>query len=144
MVGAAIPEILMAMEKGYGILVMNTNDNTRYEWNCEHFEIDKNKKLVLIFRVEAGKRVAIKGCQDAIASALTTWETLVSNSKHSNIIIIGHSFGGAVCMKLAKTFQKDFDQRVVLTLLTDSAHGLGHEVPHIISKFNTEYITTYF
>lgn len=110
-VGTAIPEILMAMEKGYGILVMNTNDNTR---------------------VEAGKKVAIKGCQDAIASALTTWETLVSNSKHSNIIIIGHSFGGAVCMKLAKTFQKDFDQRVVLTLLTDSAHGLGHEVPQII------------
>ena len=30
-VGTAIPEILMAMEKGYGILVMNTNDNTRYE-----------------------------------------------------------------------------------------------------------------
>jgi len=106
-VGTAIPEILMAMKKGYGILVMNTNDNTR---------------------VEAGKKVAIKGCQDAIRSALTTWETLVSNSNHSKIIIIGHSFGGAVCMKLANTFQKDFDQRVVLTLLTDSAHGHGHEV----------------
>ena len=44
-------------------------------------------------------------------------------------------------MKLANTFQKDFDQRVVLTLLTDSAHG--HEVPHIIGKWYWRHTTHY-
>ena len=28
-VGTAIPEIMMALEQGYGVLVMNTNDNHR-------------------------------------------------------------------------------------------------------------------
>lgn len=28
-VGTAIPEIMMALQQGYGVLVMNTNDNHR-------------------------------------------------------------------------------------------------------------------
>ena len=37
-------------------------------------------------------------------------------------------------MKLARTYPKDFEKRVVLTLLTDSAHGL-EKVPKCIGEY---------
>ena len=110
-VGTAIPEILWAMKRQAAILVMNTNDN-----------------------FFGDEKIPIKGCETAAMAALTTWKELIENSCHKKIGIIGHSFGGSVCLKLASEFENDFLQRVFAVLLTDSAHGF-QKIPSNIGKF---------
>ena len=57
----------------------------------------------------------------------------MEKSNHKNIVIIGHSFGGAVTMHLANQFSEDFENRVRCILLTDSAHGYAN-TPECIRK----------
>ena len=85
----------------------------------------KEKKqtcLYLTFRTIDGDEILIEGCENACKSATTTWESMVSESNHSKICIIGHSYGGVVSLKLADKFGDAFQKRVFAILLTDSAH----------------------
>jgi len=99
--GTIMSEVMMAKERGFAVLVMNTNDNARI--------ID-------------GDEILIEGCENACKSAITTWKSFVSESNHSKICIIGHSYGGVVSLKLADKFGDAFQKRVFAILLTDSAH----------------------
>jgi len=105
--GTIMPEVMMAKEKGFAVLVMNTNDNTR---------------------IVNGEEVSITGCEDPCKSAITTWKNFISESNHSKICIIGHSYGGRVSSKLAEKFDEDFQRRVFAILLTDSVH-FGMKLP---------------
>jgi len=99
--GTIMSEVMMAKERGFAVLVMNINDNARI--------ID-------------GDEILIEGCENACKSATTTWKSMVSESNHSKICIIAHSYGGVVSLKLADKFGDAFQKRVFAILLTDSAH----------------------
>ena len=92
-------------------------------------ERKKQTCLYLTFRIVDGDEILIEGCENACKSATTTWKSMVSESNHSKICIIGHSYGGVVSLKLADKFGDAFQKRVFAILLTDSAHfGLKKNV----------------
>lgn len=102
--GTILPEIIEAKQKNFAILVMNTNDNFR-------------------INSETSEKFKIKNCENALKSSVTTWRHFVEKSNHKKIVIIGHSYGGAVSLNLAAEFAEDFEERVIAVLLTDAAHG---------------------
>ncbi|XP_049765066.1 FAM172 family protein homolog CG10038 [Schistocerca cancellata] len=100
--GTQIPYIKKAIECGYGVIIFNTNDNTR--------EID-------------GKEVKIKGSRDPKEHADYVWKHYVKESKAKHIAIVAHSYGGVVTVDLAINHFSDFQDRVFAIALTDSVHS---------------------
>jgi len=100
--GTQLPYIQRAREEGYGVIVMNTNQNTV---------------------VRGGGEVEIPGSETPLDHGVTVWQRLVKKSKAKDIVIVAHSFGGVVAVDLAHTFHDDFLSRVSAVLMTDSVHG---------------------
>eukprot|EP00092_Neocalanus_flemingeri_P087826 GFUD01110896.1.p1 GENE.GFUD01110896.1~~GFUD01110896.1.p1 ORF type:complete len:372 (-),score=143.23 GFUD01110896.1:60-1175(-) len=97
--GTMLPFIEHAREKGWGVVVMNTNMNTDTETGMD-----------------------IPGSDTPEEHADTVWQSVVAKSEAKNIVIIAHSFGGVVAMNLARSFKSDFLSKVSGVFLTDSVH----------------------
>ena len=102
---------------GFKTLAVKTCDNYFY-WTENVFEIFR----IVEDEDDSDEEISIEGCEDPIKSAMTTWKSFISQSNHSKICIIGHSYGGMVTLRLADLFKDDFQERVFGVLLTDSAH----------------------
>jgi len=124
--GTIMPDIMMAKERGFAVLVMNTNDNTR----------------IVEDEDDSDEEISIEGCEDAVKSAVTTWKNFISQSNHSKICIIGHSAGGMVTLKLAEQFKPDFQDRVFGVLLTDSAHFGRREKLEFLTDKCINYVSS--
>ncbi|KAK9508114.1 hypothetical protein O3M35_007847 [Rhynocoris fuscipes] len=114
--GTQIPYIRKAQELGYGVYVLNTNDN---------------------YRVIDGKKTPIKGSSNAQEHASSVWSHYISQSRAQKIAIIAHSFGGVVTMSLASQFEEDFLKRVFAIGLTDSVHG---KIPRVVSSVLADHL----
>ncbi|KAK3919597.1 Cotranscriptional regulator FAM172A [Frankliniella fusca] len=101
--GTQIPYIEQAMANGYGILVLNTNDNTR---------------------VIDGKVVPIKESSNALEHASWVWKNYVMKATAKKIAVVAHSYGGVCAVELANSFFEDFSARVFAIALTDSVHSM--------------------
>lgn len=95
--GSQLPYIRRALQLGYDVLVLNTNDNQR------------NGRV-------------IAQCRDPNAHAAYVWQTLVAPSP-ARVAIVAHSYGGVVAMQLARRFAQQFAERVFAVALTDSVHS---------------------
>lgn len=96
-IGTQLPFIYKAMTKGFGILVMNTNDNGTED-------------------------NPIVGCEDALQHATTTWDQYILGTKARMVAVLAHSYGGVVAVYMTKMFRKYFIDRVFAVILTDSVH----------------------
>ncbi|XP_073989562.1 FAM172 family protein homolog CG10038 isoform X2 [Rhodnius prolixus] len=114
--GTQLPYIRKAQELGYGVFVLNTNDN---------------------FRLIDGKKSPIKGSSNAQEHASTVWSHYITQSRAQKIAIIAHSFGGVVTMSLASNFEEDFLKRVFAIGLTDSVHG---KIPRAVSSVLADHL----
>ena len=120
--GTILPERIEAKQKKFAILVMNTNDNFR-------------------INSETSEKFKIKSCENALKSSVTTWRHFVEKSNHKKIVIIGHSYGGAVSLNLAAEFAEDFEKRVIAVLLTDAAHGYL-TIPAFLRKICINFVAS--
>lgn len=115
--GTQIPFIEEAKKQGYGVVVLNTNDN---------FVID-----------EAGKRQKIRGSEDPSNHVKYVWKHLVKSSSAKNIAIIAHSYGGVCTVDLVKKYFDEVKNRVFAIAFTDSVHDLTYQSP---SKHAIEWL----
>ena len=102
--GSQIPYISKAKEKGFNLIILNTN-NSPVKVDITDSEVF----LSITF--------------DGTAHAIKVWEDIVSKSKTKQIIIVAHSQGGQITTNLARKYLFDFKERVVAIKFTDSVHG---------------------
>ncbi|XP_034943131.1 FAM172 family protein homolog CG10038 isoform X2 [Chelonus insularis] len=101
--GTQIPYIRKAKELGYGIIVLNTNDNRR--------TID-------------GVTKEIPGSENPHSHMQTTWTDYIQPSKAKNIAIVAHSYGGVCTVEFAVENYDEFKKRVFAVGFTDSVHKM--------------------
>lgn len=100
--GTQIPYIKRAMVEGYGVVVLNTNQNKA-----------KNGQRSTSF---------IKGSEDAQSHALYVWDHFIERAKAQLIAIVAHSAGGYVTVRMAVDRPNQFSNRVFAVAFTDSVH----------------------
>jgi len=99
--GTQIPYVRRAKSLGYGLLVLNTNDNLRI--------INKESKK-------------IPGSEDPHAHVNSVWSDYVKPSSAERIAIVAHSYGGVCAVKFGMENPEEFKKRVFAVALTDSVH----------------------
>ncbi|GFR16716.1 cotranscriptional regulator FAM172A, partial [Trichonephila clavata] len=105
--GTQIPFIKRAMGLGYGVFVLNTNDNRRF--------------LNGVF-------IKIRGSESAESHANYVWRhVIVPQVAAKQIAIIAHSYGGIVTVNLCRSFPDSFQKRVFAIAFTDSPHSLVNQ-----------------
>ncbi|XP_076339803.1 cotranscriptional regulator ARB2A homolog isoform X2 [Tachypleus tridentatus] len=105
--GTQLPFIKRAQGLGYGVVVLNTNDNTR---------------------IADGKKVFIRGSESPEKHATYVWKEIIQKAAARHIAVVAHSYGGVVLMDLVKKFEKFFHDRVFAVALTDSVHSIRHQM----------------
>lgn len=102
MTGTQIPYIEKAKELGYGIFVLNTNDNVR---------------------MVNGRPQKIKGSGDPHEHLDTAWTDYIGRCRNAkSIAIVAHSYGGECAVRFAKQHPDEFEKKVFAVALTDSVH----------------------
>lgn len=124
--GTQIPYIKQAKAEGYGILVLNTNDNTR---------------------VVDDKVVPIKESSNPIEHASWVWKNYVRKALARKIAVVAHSYGGVCAVELANTMFEDFSTRVFAIAMTDSVHQmkfrhLKPEVQKYLCKVGRNWVSS--
>ncbi|XP_014599509.1 PREDICTED: UPF0528 protein CG10038 isoform X1 [Polistes canadensis] len=110
--GTQIPYVKKAKELGYGLFVLNTNDNSR---------------------IINGKSNKIKGSEGPHEHLRTAWYDYIGPSKSKYVAIVAHSFGGECVVQFAMEHVEEFTRKVFAVGLTDSVHsapfvGFSHVV----------------
>ncbi|XP_053611254.1 FAM172 family protein homolog CG10038 [Plodia interpunctella] len=100
--GTQIPYIQKAQSKGYGVMVLNTNDN------C----------------LPNGKKIPHSSTAEEHARYI--WDTYVGKANANSIVIVAHSYGGVVTLTLADQLKNKFDDRVKAIAFTDSVHSFSN------------------
>ncbi|XP_015596392.1 UPF0528 protein CG10038 isoform X2 [Cephus cinctus] len=146
--GTQIPYIKKSHELGYGVLVLNTNDNQR---------------------IVAGKPKKIPGSEDPCRHLDTVWNDYVRPSKVKHIAIVAHSYGGVCVMKFvnfslfpsipknlilhtnsnrivtvlqAMKNVNEFTKRIFAVALTDSVHSLPAKGTDHIVKVSRNWVAS--
>lgn len=112
--GTVLPYIKKAQERGFDVIVTNTNDNYR-----------------------DGKRIEKSGNPEEHAK--TVWEQIVQPCDPKSIAVVAHSYGGVVATDLARRFKKDFEEKVFAIALTDSVHG-SRDVSSNLQKISINFV----
>ncbi|XP_046814906.1 FAM172 family protein homolog CG10038 isoform X1 [Vespa crabro] len=99
--GTQIPYIRKAKDLGYGLFVLNTNDN---------------------IRIIKGKPNKIKGSGDPHEHLKTVWNDYIGPSNSKYVAVVAHSYGGECIVKFAIDHAEEFKRKVFAVGLTDSVH----------------------
>ncbi|XP_013183651.2 FAM172 family protein homolog CG10038 [Amyelois transitella] len=100
--GTQIPYIKKAHAKGFGVMVLNTNDN------C----------------LPNGKKIPQSSTAEEHASYV--WDNYIVKAKAESVVIVAHSYGGVVTLALADRLKNKFDERVKAIAFTDSVHSFSN------------------
>ncbi|XP_013140562.1 PREDICTED: UPF0528 protein CG10038 [Papilio polytes] len=115
--GTQIPYVKKAIGKGYGVMILNPNDNARGE----------NQ----IFNSSTGEE-----------HAKYVWDNYIKDTKASKILIVAHSYGGVITVTLADQLKEEFEQRVKGIAMTDSVHGYSKfKVNDYLKKVSKNWIS---
>ncbi|XP_063724514.1 cotranscriptional regulator ARB2A homolog isoform X2 [Symsagittifera roscoffensis] len=105
--GSQIPYIEAAKQRGWAVIVLNTNLNIELAMSPDG-------------KVSYG-RIKYSGTPEE--HGLYVWNKLIRNTKASSVFVVAHSYGGIVTAHLADKAE-DFTDRVKAVALTDSVHSL--------------------
>ncbi|XP_067944129.1 uncharacterized protein [Watersipora subatra] len=111
--GTQLPYIREALDLGYGIIVLNTNDN----------------------------RPDIEGCKSPENHGLYVWENYVKESRAHRIAIKAHSAGGYVTTALYKKYPEDFKRRVFANAFT-GVDPVGVPLEQYTKKVTRNWVTS--
>ncbi|XP_022109971.1 protein FAM172A-like [Acanthaster planci] len=106
--GTQLPYIRRAMQKGYEVLLMNTNEN--------------------FATLSDGRRVSIKGSSSPREHGLNVWDSFVADTPAKHVAIVAHSYGGVVTIDLAAHRTESFRRKVFAVAFTDSVHSLHYGI----------------
>lgn len=102
--GSQMKYIDDARKYGYDLLVMNTNDNVRYN--------------------RSGQPVFIPGSETPERHAISVWDRFVAPSRNiGKVVVMAHSYGGVVTLTLARYRPQQFFRLVKRVAFTDSVHS---------------------
>lgn len=96
--GTQLPYIKKALDKGYGVMVLNPNDN------C----------------LPNGKKIPNSSTGEEHTNYV--WKNYIQNTKATSIAIVAHSYGGVLTVTLADQLKEEFEKRVKAIAFTDSVH----------------------
>lgn len=151
--GTQIPFITRAIEEGYGVMVLNPNENYREIEKPEsspsplgsHDEpLDepaekrerkddkegnsKKKEFYEKYRnpqKEADtERIPIRENGSSEEHVLYVWDHFMSKAAAKNVFIIAHSYGGLSFVELMNQREQELKSKVCAVALTDSAHNI--------------------
>ncbi|XP_028269186.1 cotranscriptional regulator ARB2A homolog isoform X2 [Parambassis ranga] len=149
--GTQIPFINRAMEEGYGVLVLNPNEN--------YLEVEKPAKSSPLYSHtepldepaekkerkddKDGKkkrefyekyrnpqkeaetdRIPIRENGSSEEHVLYVWDHFVSKAKASNVFVVAHSYGGLSFVELMNHREMQVKSKVCAVALTDSSHNI--------------------
>ncbi|GBN47264.1 Protein FAM172A [Araneus ventricosus] len=105
--GTQLPYIKRAKGLGYGVIVLNTNDNRRI--------------------VKDGFR-RIRGSDTPENHGNYVWKNIIiPKAAAKYIAIVAHSYGGIVTVNMCRSFPESFQKRVFAIAFTDSPHSLVNQ-----------------
>ncbi|XP_056144875.1 LOW QUALITY PROTEIN: cotranscriptional regulator FAM172A homolog [Lampris incognitus] len=149
--GSQIPFITRAMEEGYGVIVLNPNEN--------YLEVEKPAKLCPLpspaepedepaekrerkddkeskkrrefyekyrnpQKERETKQIPIRENASPEEHVLYVWDHFVSKAAAKNVFIMAHSYGGLSFVELMNEREMEVKNRVCAVALTDSAHNI--------------------
>eukprot|EP00794_Sanderia_malayensis_P009769 gene9769-10768_t len=116
--GSQIPYIKKAKEEGYGVIVLNTNQN-----------VD----------LLTGKG-PVRGSENPSDHFLYVWDKVVMPSEAKHIAIMAHSYGGIVVLDGLKQRPGEMMERVFAIAMSDSVHPVQtlHQLRRVLSDWFCE------
>uniref|UniRef100_A0AAX7SWA3 ARB2 cotranscriptional regulator A n=1 Tax=Astatotilapia calliptera TaxID=8154 RepID=A0AAX7SWA3_ASTCA len=148
--GTQIPFIERAMQEGYGVMVLNPNEN--------YLEVEKPTKSPLPSPTETSdepaekrerkddkegkkkkefyekyrnpqretetERILIRENGSSEEHVLYVWDHFVSKAAAKNVFIMAHSYGGLSFVELMNQRELEVKNKVCAVALTDSAHNI--------------------
>ncbi|XP_051512550.1 cotranscriptional regulator FAM172A homolog isoform X1 [Myxocyprinus asiaticus] len=151
--GTQIPFINRAKEEGYGVIVLNPNENSLEvekipdpsknpspdtsdepaEKRERKEERDSKKKKDLYEKYRNPQReqetehIPIRENSTPEEHTLYVWDHFISKSLAKNIYIVAHSYGGLAFVNLMIQREPEVKNRVRAVAMTDSVHNVWHQ-----------------
>uniref|UniRef100_A0A3B3D680 ARB2 cotranscriptional regulator A n=1 Tax=Oryzias melastigma TaxID=30732 RepID=A0A3B3D680_ORYME len=149
--GTQIPFIERAMEDGYGVMVLNPNENFFEKEKPAKFspipspteptdepaekrerkddkEGKKKKEFYEKYRnpqkETETERIPIRGSGSSEEHVLYVWDHFVSKALAKNVFIVAHSYGGLSFVELINQRENQVKNKVCAVALTDSSHNI--------------------
>lgn len=151
--GTQIPFITRAKEEGYGVIVLNPNENSlEVEKNPdpakkpspdtsdepaekrerkEERDSKKKKDFYEKYRSPQKERetehIHIRESSTPEEHTLYVWDHFIAKSLAKNIFIVAHSYGGLSFVNLMIQREAEVKNRVCAVAMTDSVHNVWHQ-----------------
>ncbi|XP_039401305.1 cotranscriptional regulator FAM172A isoform X1 [Mauremys reevesii] len=152
--GTQIPYIKRAIEEGYGVIVLNPNEN--------YIEVEKTKAQVQLSSDSSDEPAEKRERKDKIQKetkkrrdfyekyrnpqkeketvqlyirdngspeehAIYVWDHFIAESAAENVFFVAHSYGGLAFVELMIQREADVKNKVTAVALTDSVHNVWHQ-----------------
>ncbi|NXE79072.1 F172A protein, partial [Cochlearius cochlearius] len=152
--GTQIPYIKRAIEEGYGVIVLNPNEN--------YIEVEKTKAQVQLSSDSSDEPAEKRERKDKIQKetkkrrdfyekyrnpqkeketmqmyirdngspeehAIYVWDHFISQSAAENVFFVAHSYGGLAFVELMIQREAEVKNKVTAVALTDSVHNVWHQ-----------------
>ncbi|XP_075788268.1 cotranscriptional regulator ARB2A isoform X1 [Pelodiscus sinensis] len=152
--GTQIPYIKRAVEEGYGVIVLNPNEN--------YIEVEKTKAQVQLSSDSSDEPAEKRERKDKIQKetkkrrdfyekyrnpqkeketmqlyirdngspeehAIYVWDHFIAQSAAENVFFVAHSYGGLAFVELMIQREADVKNKVTAVALTDSVHNVWHQ-----------------
>ncbi|XP_062830303.1 cotranscriptional regulator ARB2A isoform X3 [Anolis carolinensis] len=152
--GTQIPYIKRAIEEGYGVIVLNPNEN--------YIEVEKTKAQVQLSPDSSDEPAEKRERKDKIQRdskkrrdfyekyrnpqkeketaqlsirengspeehAIYVWDHFISQSAAENVFFVAHSYGGLAFVELMIQREAEVKNKVTAVALTDSVHNVWHQ-----------------
>ncbi|XP_064293842.1 cotranscriptional regulator ARB2A isoform X1 [Phalacrocorax carbo] len=152
--GTQIPYIKRATEEGYGVIVLNPNEN--------YIEVEKTKAQVQLSSDSSDEPAEKRERKDKIQKetkkrrdfyekyrnpqkeketmqmyirdngspeehAIYVWDHFISQSAAENVFFVAHSYGGLAFVELMIQREAEVKNKVTAVALTDSVHNVWHQ-----------------
>ncbi|XP_048788020.1 cotranscriptional regulator FAM172A isoform X2 [Lagopus muta] len=152
--GTQIPYIKKAIEEGYGVIVLNPNEN--------YIEVEKTKAQVQLSSDSSDEPAEKRERKDKIQKetkkrrdfyekyrnpqkeketiqmyirdngspeehAIYVWDHFISQSAAENVFFVAHSYGGLAFVELMIQREAEVKNKVTAVALTDSVHNVWHQ-----------------
>ncbi|XP_039191637.1 cotranscriptional regulator FAM172A isoform X3 [Crotalus tigris] len=152
--GTQIPYIKRAIEEGYGVIVLNPNEN--------YIEVEKTKTQIQPSPDSSDEPAEKKERKDKIPKdtkkrrdfyekyrnpqkeketmpvyirengspeehAIYVWDHFISQSLAENVFVVAHSYGGLAFVELMIQREIEVKNKVTAVALTDSVHNVWHQ-----------------
>ncbi|XP_051786145.1 cotranscriptional regulator FAM172A homolog [Erpetoichthys calabaricus] len=150
--GTQIPFIKRATKEGYGVIVLNPNEN--------YIEVEKEKKPVQLTsdsldepaekrerkdekepkkrrdfyekyrnpqKEKETEQISIRDNSSPEEHVIYVWDNFIAKSSAKNIFFVAHSYGGVSFVELMIQREAEVKNRICAVALTDSVHSVWHQ-----------------